>query len=426
MRKSTSGRSEGLHSQTLGQVLYHVNRDLEVNSNGPRCPAHGGLGGVIFPWSRLCERVGSLVITMTLYLCVDCGGSKTSAVVANEHGEILGRALSGPSNFAYIGVESFIAAVKTAVSNALKTSINPPSTEPVVLAKDKSYFAKAWFGVSGVDSPSAADAITPALSALVGIPPGPNLSICNDTYLLAAPLRMHKDVKYAIATIGGTGAIAVGFKEDEHGSLKEFGRVGGWGWLLGDEGGGFHVGRTAIRTIVAQADRDSLNPDSPSPPSTLILAVLENFGAKVPHDLLALAHLPEPSPASPPPEGVRQLLLYPREKRLSSLSPIVFRCAFEDHDPLALEILTECADSLAEQIAMFLIPTVSSPPGSSRNGNAVLAEEAVLSFGGSLVGIKNYRELVLDRLKKRGQVFKYVEFVDDAAAVGALALATHA
>lgn len=360
---------------------------------------------------------------MPLYLCVDCGGSKTSAVIANEHGQSLGRALGGPSNFAYLGVESFIAAVKSAVSEALRTCIDPPSTEPVPLTKDKSYFAKAWFGIAGVDSPSAVDAITPALSELLGIPPGPNLTVCNDTHLLAAPLRTHKDVKYAIATIGGTGAIAVGFKEDEHGNLKEFGRVGGWGWLLGDEGGGFHVGRTAIRRVVAQADRDSLNPDSPSPPSTLTPAILEAFGAKTPHDLLTLAHLPEPSPSSPTQKGVSPLLSYPREKRLSSLSPTVFRCAFEDHDLLALKVLTECADSLAEEIAMFLVPTADSPPGSVRNQNSIPAKEAVLSFGGSLVGIENYRRLVLESLKKRGQVFRRVEFVDDAAAVGALALA---
>ena len=360
---------------------------------------------------------------MPLYLCVDCGGSKTSAAISDERGEILGRALSGPSNFAYIDVATFVAAVRAAVSNALKTCVDPPSADPVALARDKSYFAKAWFGVSGADSPSTVDAITLVLSELLAIPPGPNLSVCNDTYLLAAPLRIHKDVKYAVATIGGTGAIAVGFKEDEYGNLKELGRVGGWGWILGDEGGGFHVGRATVRAIVEQADKDSLNPDSPSPPSTLVPAILESFGAKVPHDLLALAHLPEPSPANTPPEGTRPFLLYPREKRLSSLSPIVFRCAFEDRDPLALKILTECADSLAEQIAMFLVPTVNSPADSVRNGNAVLAEEAVLSFGGSLVGIENYRRLVLDGLKERGQVFKYVEFVDDAAAVGALALA---
>ncbi|KAF9782393.1 hypothetical protein BJ322DRAFT_1075951 [Thelephora terrestris] len=363
---------------------------------------------------------------MPLYLCVDCGGSKTSAVIANEQGTILGRALSGPSNFAYIGIESFVSAVRTAVSEALKTCVDPPSTEPVAFTKGKSYFAKAWFGVSGVDSPSAVDTITPALSELLGIPPGPNLSVCNDTYLLAAPLRTHKDVKYAIAAIGGTGAIAVGFKEDEDGNLREFGRVGGWGWLLGDEGGGFHVGRTTIRAIVAQADRDSLNPNSPSPPSALTPAILDAFGAKTPHDLLTLAHFPEPLSPSPSQDGVRPLLLYPREKRLSSLSPLVFRCAFEVNDPLALQILTECADLLAEQVAMFLIPTAHSPLGSARNENAIPAQQAVLSFGGSLVGIEDYRGLVLESLKKRGQIFKRVEYVDDAAAVGALALAVQA
>ena len=364
-------------------------------------------------------------ITMPLYLCVDCGGSKTSAAIADGHGKILGRALGGPSNLSYIGVEAFVTIVNSVVSDALKTCVDPPSIEPVVLTKDKSFFAKAWFGISGVDSPSAVDAITPGLSKLLGIPPGPNLSVCNDTHLLAAPLRIHRDAKYAVAAIGGTGAIAVGFREDEQGNLKELGRVGGWGWILGDEGGGYHVGRTTIRTIIGRADRDSLNPDSPSFPSTLVPAILENFGAKTPHDLLALAHLPEPSPTTPSPKGVHPLLLYPREKRLSSLSPIVFRCAFEDHDMLALKILTECADSLAAQIAMFLIPTTNSPPGSARNGNAILAEEAVLSFGGSLVGVENYRRLVLEGLKKRGQAFKHVEFVADPAAVGALALATH-
>lgn len=363
---------------------------------------------------------------MPLHLCVDCGGSKTSAVIANERGEILGRALGGPSNFAYSGVEAFIGAVEATVSEALTACISPLSKEPIALTKDNQYFAKAWFGVSGVDSPSAVATITPVLSQLLGIPPGPNLSICNDTYLLAAPLHTHKDAKYGVVTIGGTGAIAVGFEEDEHGNLKEFGRVGGWGWLLGDEGGGFHVGRTAIRTIVAQADRDSLNHGSPSPPSTLTPAILDAFGAQTPHDLLTLAHLPEPSSSSSTQEGVRPLLLYPREKRLSSLSPIVFRSAFEDRDALALKILNECADSLAGQIAMFLIPTFNSPPGSAQNRNSILAEEAVLIFGGSLVGVEDYRGLVLESLKKRGQVFKHVEFVDDAAAVGALALALRA
>ena len=40
-----------------------------------------------------------------------------------------------------------------------------------------------------------------------------------------------------------------------------------------------------------------------------------------------------------------------------------------------------------------------------------------------MVGVEEYRELVLDELKKRGCTFRYVEFVEDAAAVGAVGLA---
>ena len=56
---------------------------------------------------------------MSLYLCVDCGGSKTSAVICDVAGEIKGRALGGPSNFAYLGIEAFTDAVRVAVVGEL-------------------------------------------------------------------------------------------------------------------------------------------------------------------------------------------------------------------------------------------------------------------------------------------------------------------
>lgn len=86
--------------------------------------------------------------------------------------------------------------------------------------------------------------------------------------------------------------------------------------------------------------------------------------------------------------------LHPRENHFTSLPFTVFRCAFEDYDLLALKILTEPLDSLAEQIAMFLISTTNYSPGLAWNVNAVLAEAAVPSFGGLLVGIENYRGFV--------------------------------
>lgn len=359
---------------------------------------------------------------MSFYLCVDCGGSKASVAISDKDGRILGRALGGPSNFAYIGIDAFRQAVHDAVSDALKTCFTPASIDPVPLppAEGTPYFAAAWFGISGVDSPSAVASVTVVLSELLGIPPGPRLSVCNDTYLLAAPLRIHRDAKYAIAVVAGTGSKLASFKEGEDNSLQELGMAGGWGWILGDEGGGFHVGKEAVRQIVAQADRNSLKPDSPEPMSILTTRVLAQFEVGVPWDLLTSIHLPEPSPSAPVPQNVPQCLLWPREKRLSSLSPIVFSCAFEHEDPLALTVLKISASSLVDQIVMFLIPSEGTYGHSQ---NAVRAEESVLCFGGSLVGIERYRKMVVDQLKERGYVFKHVEFVEDVAVLGAVGLA---
>ncbi len=48
-----------------------------------------------------------------------------------------------------------------------------------------------------------------------------------------------------IISIAGTGAITLG--QDSHGRLE---RAGGWGWLLGDEGSAFWIGREALRAAL--------------------------------------------------------------------------------------------------------------------------------------------------------------------------------
>lgn len=355
---------------------------------------------------------------MSLYLCIDCGGSKTSAVICNAQGEILGRALGGPSNFAYLGLHNFIDVVKQTVSDALKTCIIPPSVDPVSLPPSEHLFAGAWLGIAGVDSQNAIDLLTPALSEALSIPIGPQLIVCNDTHLLAAPLRMHDDVHYAVTCVAGTGSIVASFSEGEGGALTELGRTGGWGWILGDEGGGFHVGREAIRQIITEADIASVERPSPTVDNgkrTLREQILECFGLTDVYDLLTVIHLPDPSPSAPitdkePPA----YLLIPREKRLSQLAPLVFSSAFEDGDTLALNVLRTTAGTLVDQLSMLLRPNAP---------RAVRADDSVICFGGSLVGVLKYRELVLEALKKKGHVFKHVEFVGDAAAVGAKGLA---
>ncbi|KAJ7125067.1 hypothetical protein C8R44DRAFT_782199 [Mycena epipterygia] len=352
---------------------------------------------------------------MALYLCVDCGGSKTSAVICDASGSIVGRALGGPSNFAYLSLQDFESAVSLTISDALKTCTTPPSIDPVSLPPaGDSPFAAAWFGVSGLDSPAAIAEVTPTLSALLAIPPGPRLSVANDTHLLAAPVRMHPDITHAVGVIGGTGGIAVSFKDTAAG-LQELGRVGGWGWILGDEGGGFHVGREAVRQMLAETDMASVRA-APPPESTLVKRILERFGLTSVLDILGAVHVPDPAPSAMSPQTLPQFTMV-REKRLSSLAPLVFQSAFEDADPLALRVLQSTSQVFASQIAILLGESDESTP------NRISAETAVVSFGGSLVGVEAYRKMILDALAEQGHVFRYVEYVDDAAATGAIGLA---
>ncbi|KAJ7106030.1 hypothetical protein C8R43DRAFT_217860 [Mycena crocata] len=347
---------------------------------------------------------------MSLYLCVDCGGSKTSAVISDASGNILGRALGGPSNFAYLSLPDFESAVKLTVVDALKTC---PSVEPIIPPVGESPFAAAWFGVSGLDSPAAIAEVTPSLSALLGLPAGPRLAVANDTHLLAAPVRMHPDINLAVGVICGTGSIAVSFKEMP-GGFQELGRVGGHGWILGDEGGGFHVGREAVRQMLAETDLASVRA-APAPEGILVTRILERFGVKTVLDILSAVHMPDATTTALDFQTLPKFLV--REKRLSSLSPLVFQSAFEDGDPLALRILQTTSSIFVAQLAVLLgEPNASFP-------NRVRAQDAVICFGGSLVGVEAYRKMVLAALEEKGHVFRYVEFVDDAAATGAIGLA---
>ena len=360
---------------------------------------------------------------MPLYLCVDCGGSKTAVAISDASGKIVGRGTGGPSNLIYLTAVGFITAVTGAISDALQqaiaepfSSLPPDTPTSLPITNQPSPFAAAWFGISGVDSPAAIAGITPPISELLGIPAGPNLIVVNDTHLLAAPVRMYSDVSYALAVVAGTGSIAVGFKEED-GKLEEIGRIGGWGWILGDEGGGYDVGRETIRQILIEHDKASIM-GTPLVHSKFIDRVLEKFGAASIMEIFVPVYRSDPSSSAVVAPGEEKAIHnLPREKRISSLPPLVFAAAFEDADPLALRILKATAGHLAWYIGTILGDGL--PP----SARYVKAGEGVISFGGSLVGIEAYRNLILEELSKMGHVFRRVAFVDDAAAAGATGLA---
>lgn len=130
-----------------------------------------------------------------------------------------------------------------------------------------------------MDSPQNIAVLSPHLAQMLSIPwPSSRLIVANDTSLLASPVMesggSDEDVREGVVAIAGTGSIVMSFrsrkqhsKEGDLGGRKgntipeAVGRVGGFGWLLGDEAGGFRVGKQAIRAILDQVDREKLQLD---------------------------------------------------------------------------------------------------------------------------------------------------------------------
>lgn len=77
-----------------------------------------------------------------------------------------------------------------------------------------------------------------------------------------------------IVLISGTGSIAYG-----RNSRGEAARAGGWGYVLGDEGSGYWIGRTAIRAVLRESDRRG-------PRTRLTDLLLKHFDVKRPQDLM--------------------------------------------------------------------------------------------------------------------------------------------
>jgi N-acetylglucosamine kinase-like BadF-type ATPase len=68
----------------------------------------------------------------TLFLCVDCGGTKTAAVLVDDSRNVVGRGSGGPSNFMDVGMTAFLRAVTTAVEAALGEAIGSEVCLPYI------------------------------------------------------------------------------------------------------------------------------------------------------------------------------------------------------------------------------------------------------------------------------------------------------
>jgi len=161
---------------------------------------------------------------MRLFLGVDGGQSGTTALVGDESGRALGAGHGGPCNHAAAaeGRRKLVRAVGDSVAAACaQAGIDARAVR----------FASACFGMSG--GPEDKQAI------LREILPADVVVVTDDAVIALAGATAGEP---GIVTIAGTGSIAFG--RNAAGSTA---RVGGWGYIFGDEGGGFERIEDAIQ-----------------------------------------------------------------------------------------------------------------------------------------------------------------------------------
>jgi N-acetylglucosamine kinase-like BadF-type ATPase len=163
----------------------------------------------------------------TLVLGLDAGGTGSRALVASLDGRPLARSSGASANPTTLGVPAALASLRDTLAKAL-AGHDPASVAALVL------------GLAGQRSLRGRDDELGEMLGSLG---------------LHCPVRLFGDAEIAFASataapdgrllIAGTGSIAVRLRDRE-----VVDTTGGHGWLLGDEGSGFWLGREAVRLAV--------------------------------------------------------------------------------------------------------------------------------------------------------------------------------
>ncbi len=231
------------------------------------------------------------------YLGIDGGQSSTTALIADDHGRVLGAGHAGPCNHV-TGSETqakFLAAVGACLAQA---------SRDIALDSTALKFASACLGFSGGAEDKAAYARELIRAT--------HLKITHDAEIALAGATAGEP---GIVMIAGTGSIAFGRNQ-----AGRTARAGGWGYLFGDEGGAFDLVRRSLRAALQFEE-------GWGPPTRLREALLTAAAAGSANDLLHRFYSETP------------------RSQVAAFAPVVTECA-EAGDSVAQLLIAESADLL--------------------------------------------------------------------------------
>lgn len=250
---------------------------------------------------------------------VDGGATSTKCLVVDEQGHVLGTGRGGPSNHVY-GEKGF-RRLKEALEAAFRAAFGGKSRPRV-----QSICLGMTGATKGTQSAQIVEAVTRTLLEVK------HVYVCNDLEIawVGATLGQPGVVVYA-----GTGAHTLGI--DETGVTVH---VGGWGYLIDDEGAGYDIGRQALKwAFRAQDGRGK--------PTVLVEKLKAHFGCSSLAEVRKKVYLDD---------GLSR-------PEVAALARLVGEAA-EEGDEVAREILARAGRTLAETaiVAIKKLGREDAPP----------------------------------------------------------------
>jgi N-acetylglucosamine kinase-like BadF-type ATPase len=179
-------------------------------------------------------------------LGIDAGGTKTVCLLADDSGRVVAEARRGGANLQAVGELE----VEKVLHDVMEEALGDRAIVPAAIC----------LGIAGVDRPDDS-AIVRAIMKRIGYKA--RVLIVNDALVA---LEAGAPGAPGVVVISGTGSICYG-----RNGKGEAARSGGWGYVLGDEGSGYWIGRAALRAVLREADKRG--------PRTMLTALLlEHFG----------------------------------------------------------------------------------------------------------------------------------------------------
>jgi len=237
-------------------------------------------------------------------LGIDVGGTKTVCLLADEAGNIIASTRDEGANLQGAGE----LALEKVLHNVMEKTLAGQSVLPGAIC----------LGIAGVDRP-ADEAVVCSIMKRIGYKA--KVLVVNDALIA---LQAGIGTEPGIVIVAGTGSIAYGRNR-----RGEASRAGGWGYVLGDEGSGYWIGRLALRAVVRHADGRGR-------PTELTPRLLTHFDLQRASELIHKVYHDDLNPAA-----VASLARYVQEAR-------------DDGDAVAAGILNQAADELITAAAAVM------------------------------------------------------------------------